>query len=84
LEHWWRIHHHRPILAEVNIAHRVEDVGVGGRHQGFGVEAFLPNGQDVVTGAKRLLRPDLHAERIDQRQRPEIRLRRSPEEQLIA
>ena len=79
-----RFEHQRTILAEVNVAHGVDDVGVGGRHQGLGVEPLFPDRQDVVASAEDLFRAGLHAERIDQRQRPKIGLRRPLEEQFVA
>jgi hypothetical protein len=53
-------------------------------HQRLCVEAALPDRQDVVARAENLLRAELHPERVDQRQRPEIGLRRSLEKQFVA
>ena len=72
-----RFHHHRAVLADVDVVHGVDHVGVGRRHQRLGVEPLLPDRQNVVARAEDFLRTELHAERVDQRQRPEIRLRRT-------
>src|SRR4029078_3500754 len=40
-----RIHHQRPILAEVNVTHCVEEVGVGSGDERLGAEALFPDGQ---------------------------------------
>ncbi|MCY1242032.1 hypothetical protein D9M72_549700 [compost metagenome] len=79
-----RFHHHRSIPSQVDVAHRVKDIGVGGRHQGLGIKSALPDRQDVVAGAECLFRAHLHAEGVDQRQRPEIRLRRPLKKQFVA
>ena len=57
-----RFEHQRTVLAEVNVAHRIDDVGVGGRHQGLGVQPLFPDRQNVVAGAEDLLRAVLHAQ----------------------
>jgi hypothetical protein len=57
---------------------------LGGGNQGLGVEALLPDRQDIVAGAEDLLRAGLHAERVDQRQCPEIGLCRPLEKQFVA
>ena len=44
--------HDRPGLAEIDVAHRVDHVGVGRGDERFSVEAFLPDRQNVVTSPK--------------------------------
>ena len=84
LQHGRRFHHQRTIFTQVNIAHGVKNIGIGCCHLGLGIESLLPNGQHVVARTERLFRPNLHAERVDQRQSPKIGLRRALEEQFIA
>ncbi len=55
--------------AQIDLAHGVDDVGVGSRYQSPGVETFLPDGQHVVPGTEYLVRIALHAQRVDQWQR---------------
>jgi hypothetical protein len=78
-----RFEHQRTALAEIDIAHRIDDVGVGRRDQRLGVEPVLPDRQDVVAGAEDPFRAELHAERVDERQRPEIDLCRALEDKLV-
>ncbi len=46
---------YRPILLQVEIAHRIDDIGVRRRDQCLGIEPLLPVRQDVITLAKDLL-----------------------------
>ena len=78
------VQNHRSVPPKVQITHGVEHIGVGGGDESLRVEALFPDGQDMVARAEDLLRAVLHAERVDQRQRPEIGLGRPLKHQLIA
>jgi hypothetical protein len=65
------------------LAHGIDHVGVRRRHERFGVEPLLPDRQNIVAHAERLLRSNLHAEGIDQRERLQVDLHGALEQQLI-
>ena len=60
--------HERTRLLQVEMAHRVDHVGVGRRHPAAAVHPLLPDRQHVVTGPERPLRPVAHADHIERRQ----------------
>jgi len=51
------LQHGRPILAQIDITHRVQDVGVWRPDESFGVESLLPDRQNLVAGAEGLSDP---------------------------
>ena len=84
LKHRRCIEHERPVLAQIHVSHRIDHVRVRRSHQRLGIKALLPDGQHVVALAEGLLRASLHAERVNERQCPQICLRGALVEQFVA
>ncbi len=79
----WRLDDQRSVLGEVEIAHRVHDVEIRGGHQCLGIDAVLPDRKYGVPGTEAALRGFLHRPDVDRGQRPQVRLYRPLEAQLV-
>ena len=75
--------HHRTVLLEIQVTHGIDHVGIGRGNSGFGVEAILPDRQDVVTRAEGFLRAFLHGVHVQRRQCPDVRLHGALEQQFV-
>ena len=75
--------HQRAVVFQIDLAHRIDDIRIGRRHQCFGVQAIFENRQYVVACAEGLFGAVFHPVHIEHRQCPEVALYCSLKNQLV-